>query len=95
VSHTPTPWAQNKYGEPVGPDGDNIRAKGLALTNSDEAQANTAFIVKAVNSHDALVEALRGARPILLMLIDDEYNVDTWGLKQKLAAIDAALEEAK
>ena len=33
---------------------------GMSLVIGDEDRANAAFIVKAVNSHEALVEALRG-----------------------------------
>ena len=40
-------WSMNRYSEPVSPDGKNLRAKGLALTNSDEANANSAYIVAA------------------------------------------------
>jgi len=45
--HTPGPWLLNKYGEPVDATGENIRAKGLALTNTDEAKANTRLIAAA------------------------------------------------
>lgn len=45
--HTPGPWSLNQYGEPVDASGENIRAKGLALTNSEEAKANARLIAAA------------------------------------------------
>ncbi len=47
TKHTPGPWSLNQYGEPVDAAGENIRAKGLALTNSEEAKANSALIAAA------------------------------------------------
>lgn len=47
VKHTPGPWSLNKYDEPVDHTGENIHAKGLTLTNSDEARANSRLISAA------------------------------------------------
>lgn len=47
TKHTPGPWRINQYDEPVDASGENIRAKGLALTNTDEAKANTRLIAAA------------------------------------------------
>ncbi len=73
---TPTPW-QPIYGDMpedvgggkylrhyAGPDGKIISLVGFALaggTDTEEAEANAAYIVKAVNSHAAMVEALTAA----------------------------------
>lgn len=40
-------------------------------------------------------EALLLVRPVITGLIDAEYNVETWGLKGRLAKIDAALDGAR
>lgn len=81
--YTPTPWNMNKYGELVDAAGENIRAKGFALTNTAEAHANTAFIHRAVNAHDDLVSALR----IMTALVRLKYgNLD--------AEVDAEVAKA-
>jgi hypothetical protein len=64
IRHTPTPWSRNippasKY--PVIFAGRNthvttVNTHGLS---KDEIEANTAFIVRACNSHDELVAALK------------------------------------
>jgi hypothetical protein len=46
-----------------------------------EQRANAAFIVKAVNAHDALVEALENA----LLWTDEEHDVDEWRDKARAA----------
>jgi hypothetical protein len=68
ADHTPTPWhtGSTNHTELVMGFRDNIEC---VISESDpeldmpmdEAAANAAFIVKAVNSHDALVKALRKA----------------------------------
>lgn len=65
MEHTPTPWkrSENNWGRvnihnfPNG-GGTNIIAD--LVGNAEEMDANSAFIVRAVNSHDDLVEALQG-----------------------------------
>lgn len=66
MSHTPTPW---KWSQPFG-EGfayvddtkhDNIEETGNICTvwsGNNNAEANAAFIVRACNNHDRLVEAL-------------------------------------
>lgn len=51
--------------------------------------ANAAYIVQAVNSHEALVEAIQG----LLDLVDREDLDYTW--RDKVASARAALAKAK
>lgn len=64
AEHTPTPWKAGK-----GPNGEvevwgRMRMNAspilmsLGVMEHDPREANAAFIVKAVNAHDALVEAL-------------------------------------
>lgn len=50
--HTPTPWSVDALGYLRGPDSENIL----------EVKENAAFIVRAVNSHEELVQLLRRIR---------------------------------
>lgn len=67
AEHTPTPWTVDKVhfsGECHlhGPNGEEFALLYVSDGADDPepypAEANAAFIVKAVNNHDALVEAL-------------------------------------
>ena len=57
---------------------------------ADEAIANADLIVKAVNSHDALVAALEAAIPMLT-----PATVTIAGRKRARLAAEAALEQVK
>jgi hypothetical protein len=70
-AHTPTPWSlkRGQFGSSVfviyGPDEfpiaqtvSNSSPEGMARARRGEHQANAALIVRAVNNHAALVEAL-------------------------------------
>ena len=62
-THTPTPWIAEGYaGGPyeIWPAPGNARLTRIARTQdvTPEDQANAAFIVRACNSHDALLAAL-------------------------------------
>jgi hypothetical protein len=66
ATHTPTPWALNlnwvgHVYDVAGPDYQPICMVALDEHHHDVRLANAAFIVKAVNAHDAMVEALRAA----------------------------------
>ena len=59
--HTPTPWVLNTTGDRsivTSSGGDFAVLHTCWPGNVDEREANAAFIVLAVNSHAALVEAL-------------------------------------
>jgi len=65
AAHTPTPWKfEDEYVRADalnGDEGGNIVADVYTRpshSHSPEMEANAAFIVRAVNAHDALVEAL-------------------------------------
>lgn len=74
TEHTPTPWAavhgvldDDDEGHPrsfVRP----VKSEGyqIAQTVGPNGPANAAFIVKAVNAHDALLKALKTARDALM-----------------------------
>ena len=88
MEHSPTPWRVNvsalEYLE-IRSDGENGQICGCGEVDSEIDQANAAFIVQAVNAHDALVEALEEARDYL-------PHHDDPALTQK---VDAALALAK
>jgi hypothetical protein len=100
VSHTPTPWI-NLAGTSRAlftEDGQQIAFFPITDLPIKEAAANEAFARVAVNSHDALVEALRGA--IGALEFSRDYHKDLGNEEQAFAQdrLDAAiraLEEAK
>jgi hypothetical protein len=64
MPHTPTPWMPDDSGHVRGADGRKITLalSGLALScgvPSEQDKADGAFVLRAVNSHDALVAALK------------------------------------
>ncbi len=64
VKHTPTPWARTAYGvfaetrKVADCQPDDGRGT-YRIESEEEAVADADFIVRAVNSHDALITALR------------------------------------
>ena len=64
--NTPTPWLVDKYGHVCTKlredgqawSGSHVLVIGFSLSGGNEERANTALIVRAVNSHQALVDAL-------------------------------------
>jgi len=75
MKHTPTPWEVNDDDSGIigtwGPDEDDwglICATDYAISSSvpeEQRPANAAFIVKACNAHDELVEALKTAIQVM------------------------------
>lgn len=60
MTATYRPWRVTEYGEVLGSNNKTVVANGFATVASpgdwqNEARANAAFAVQAVNSHDALV----------------------------------------
>lgn len=101
--HTPTPWAldigtyfstNDPYLRSVtGPDGETVRVKGFALSSGKGTEANTALIVRAVNAHTLLVDALTEVNDWIknwapTFIYDDEWD-------ETYAKIEAALALAK
>ncbi|HYD06525.1 MAG TPA: hypothetical protein VEC60_12410 [Reyranella sp.] len=86
VKHTPTPWVRSGNLLHVGT---STRAKNrIAATfrYDDNADANAAFIVKAVNAHDELVAALTRIR---------DFDRDVTGGPEMVAIARAALAKAE
>lgn len=94
--HTPTPWEawpdgpENRLGYRIAQPGPNVvlaRVDWKALNK----EANAAFIIRAVNNHDALVEALRE----LLGGIEAEDNGNTGSLARAQQKAVNTLKVAK
>lgn len=94
TKHTPTPWQVTEGSQSahccfgnsiIGSDCSPVCETITSFSGQDELEkANAAFIVRAVNSHDTLVDALKNARIALS------------GPKSPLLErIDAALAQAK
>jgi hypothetical protein len=96
TAHTPTPWKLMKNGRIAGPHIQLARGYqdvlGMITMNGDHQnmRANAAFIVKAVNAHDVLVEALNYARSEL-----EAYELAATGEGYNNLAINSALELAE
>ncbi|HXP63987.1 MAG TPA: hypothetical protein VN815_00815 [Steroidobacteraceae bacterium] len=71
--HTPTPWFV--MGNSIQTKGGNYIADLSSPRGSQERDANAAFIVKAVNNHDALVEALTECLDVL----QSKEMMGVWG----------------
>jgi len=73
MKHTPTPWHFTKEVDEMGNPVWDITTDPVddgwiiahTLTQSKEDKANASFIVRAVNAHEALVEALEAALNML------------------------------
>lgn len=107
TAHTPTPWAvEDPFGpEQYSIVQDGLAAYDWQfiahvpvgnLVDGEfprmQAEANAAFIVRAVNSHDALVSALEEAREELRYLMHSSMSDEQ--IAEELADIDAALSLA-
>ena len=58
--HTPTPWKANKWAPGWEISAPESHYTVCRLTDCNNEEANAAFIVRACNSHDELLEALKG-----------------------------------
>ena len=94
AAHTPTPWiiASQIAGEGIwieseGDEPEEICKVSAETTGEKEAKANAAFIVRACNSHAALVEALE--------LVDDMWANNGEPTDEHIRRIRAALKLAK
>lgn len=71
--HTPTPWRSDRrasYRVVAGED-DTVATTGHQSNLHDQWQSNAVFIVRAVNAHEALVEALER-----LLVAADQISLD-------------------
>lgn len=100
--HTPTPWqlknlegsdlpfivstTQSSYA---------VADTGLGSVSSAEAWANAAFIVRAVNSHEALVEALQDVLDLAEDLDGDTQNLTVTMSIESWSRIEDLIAQAK
>ena len=99
-SHTPTPWHRNikpatKY--PVIFAGRNTHIAAISVKSGlsdEEIEANLEFLIRAVNSHDALISALVSLREFACAALAGTIHDDAEGLQyfndKALSALDAA-----
>lgn len=95
TQHTPTPWQRTAYGIWKESNQGNFKVAdcipddgyGAYKCPSElQAVANADFIVRAVNSHDALLEALKVAKNLLdEQAIDDRYHAEHTMIEQAIA----------
>lgn len=79
AEHTPTPWLISPFGEVLTHDRKTVFANNFASILSpgelqDQALANTAFIVEAVNNYEALKEQNAKLVEALEPFADDELH---------------------
>lgn len=73
MTHTPTPWAIDGGDAIVASDGEQtVLWCPPGIYQGKNFRNDLPFIVKAVNSHEALVEALRDAEYVLTNLAEEE-----------------------
>ena len=103
-THSPLPWTRDRYCHLVSADGKEVRVSRMTLSGGADCDANEELILTAVNSHEALVRALKAAHEDMLDL-NEYWNgmngsaVDacqhTCEVSEKaMNAIDAALRSA-
>jgi hypothetical protein len=100
-THTPTPWLAKEDGYEIyitSPDYDDngyeiaiVDNLGLDGKQADLQRVNAAFIVRAANAHDELVEALEEARDYVRSAALDPANSVAG---KRLALLDTALAKA-
>lgn len=83
---TPRPWGIDRDGDIAGPGGGLVACPDFGIGEADAVigRANAELIVRAVNSHDALVGALEAALAII------ERDAD-YALPDSAAAHDQAV----
>jgi len=94
TTHTPTPWYVN--GSLIAPTrtGKRFAIAEIFRDNVQTAKANAAFIVRCVNSHAALVEAVEDARDTLIGMGSPD-KTDYADVETAITRFDAALRLAK
>jgi hypothetical protein len=97
--HTPTPWRLGPFHKKDGSVA--IHAKGESVfhmapfaSSEERAEANAAFIVKAVNAHEGLVKALERAITYIELTCDEEAGEEAAEAKHDLDMARAALKAA-
>jgi hypothetical protein len=91
MNHTPTPWKAERW---LIMDMSNRRIAEASIGITGEIDlANAAFIVRACNSHDELIEVLKDAI-LEIEYLHDKFKTTGSG-NATLAKIDAAIAKAE
>lgn len=100
MTHTPTPWKMftTEIGTYIGvgeETGEGILDVGFGVWRSpDEAKENAAFIVKACNLHEELVDALKRIHNRSLPFFDDDDKERRRQLSHVKSIAEIALAKA-
>ena len=95
--HTPTPWRVQKYAAGASfylyADSDSDINRTVGRISGINKEANAAYIVRAVNCHSDLIQAVNG---LLYYIQHNDIGADAraFALKQADAALAKAREEA-
>ena len=92
--HTPTPWKLDKWGLIQG-DNTDIANTNDTWVDEGVAEANAAYIVKAVNSHEALLKALKNMREDWLTSFETDVNEGDKDAIKILNDADEAIKQAE
>lgn len=95
--HTPTPWRLDKENpDLVRDEKDGFLVTKVTGANDLESHANAEFIVRAVNSHEEMLIALRSVRnEFRAYVLNDPKNLETANGSRILAQIDRAIAKAE
>jgi hypothetical protein len=94
MTHTQTPWRVAKgYRITGGPQGHTYVASldNVKHFSPEELDANAAFIVRAVNSHDEMLAALKAARAV----VHECTHRERGRLQLVATTLDAAIAQAE
>jgi hypothetical protein len=75
--HSPTPWAVN-YAHPdvwLESESEENNLADVHGASFEESKANAAYIVRCVNAHEALVDALKAVLNVLAPVINDVHDI--------------------
>ena len=78
--HTPTPYHVGMRPGPIvyGPSGEMVADCCIITNTSDENKAIAAFIVKACNSHEELLEACKFLQPLAIKHAPQGISEEYW-----------------
>jgi hypothetical protein len=74
MTHTPTPWLLGNDRETIIATDDDI-VVDCGIRRAEEAEANAAFIIRAVNCHEELLDAVKCLRQHLALFCTPSDSV--------------------
>ena len=86
LQHTPTPWSIGRRRWITGGNVDIARIHSVSKIGEAEAVANAEFIIRACNSHDALLSALEMAlRMMEAEGLDEQFDGEAEVIRDAIA----------